>query len=138
MNRTEELSPPKILLLKKIWAKPRANRLQYQNNQLCLLTQFSATVLIFRLNIFWEAFNIFFNLNVSMATKNSITKPRFTIARISKFYPKIMGHFFLQLSKNLIQIHKTFTQAIVLPIVTTKSLLLAYQINFFFKWSKAS
>ena len=36
----------KVLILKINWAKPRVTRLQYQNNQLCLLTKFSATVLV--------------------------------------------------------------------------------------------
>ena len=30
---------------KKIFSKPRVNRFQYQNNQLCLLSQFSVKVL---------------------------------------------------------------------------------------------
>ena len=34
------LEKQKSLMPKKIWAKPRVNCFQYQNNQLCLLTQF--------------------------------------------------------------------------------------------------
>ena len=49
------LEKQKSFIPKKIWAKPRVNWLQYQNNQLCLLTQFSATVLHFKFykSIFW-------------------------------------------------------------------------------------
>ena len=36
----------KSFIPKKIWPKPRVNWIQYQNNQLCLLTQFSPTVLV--------------------------------------------------------------------------------------------
>ena len=42
----------KFLFLKKIFSGPRMNRFQYQNNQLCLLTQFEVKVLV----------NVLFNL----------------------------------------------------------------------------
>ena len=40
------LEKQKSFIPKKIFSKPRVNRFQYQNNQLCLLTQFSVKVLV--------------------------------------------------------------------------------------------
>ena len=76
------LKKQKSFIPKKIWPKPRVNWIQYQNNQLCLLTQFSVTFLDQSMSFRYNNINNAASFkNFSLKNQNAVIQLRITSSK---------------------------------------------------------